>query len=256
MQFLKNTKLRSKMFIVFTVILLLFAIGFVTVYFMLSTINRNVGYIYHHGLLSVEYLVEADRDAYQSTLAISHGLVAARDNEVETLQEELSTIRENAGQVDMRFGKFEAIYIEAENPDLQHVETFHEYFSRWNNDTERIISLISAGRLTEAEEIYFGGYAEDFSVMRDSMDQLTGISLENAEADFESSEANYRSILFTLVIIMAIVILVSIVFGAMLTKSITGPISRITHITERIGKGDLMVDIDESLEQQKDEMGI
>ncbi|HQB87622.1 MAG TPA: MCP four helix bundle domain-containing protein [Treponemataceae bacterium] len=75
MSFFSNMALRAKLTLVFLCIIVVFIAGFVFVFLSLQTINKATDTIYSEGLLGISLLLEADRDAYQSSLAVAQSFV-------------------------------------------------------------------------------------------------------------------------------------------------------------------------------------
>ncbi len=86
MKSLRDLKLRWKFFLVFFLVILVFIAGFVFIFLSLQTIQRATTQIYNQGLIGIERLIEADRDAYQSNVAIAQSFIPMRDGDVAAVE--------------------------------------------------------------------------------------------------------------------------------------------------------------------------
>ena len=212
----------------------------------------------HYGvhLLSMDFLLQADRDAYQSSISISQSMsIYAQSNE--DLKKKLNTgINENIEQVLDRYGKFEKIspfVNDTENKAKN--QSFHESYKVVKELTTQIVSLLEQSNITEAEKIYFGSYQTDFAKMRGIMDDFTGISEAEAEKDYTSSLDMYRKITINSMIIILLIIILIIASAYLLIRSITLPISTAVNLLDTLASGNLNISIPEEYLIRKDEVG-
>ena len=249
---INNMKIGIRLAIVFSLIVIVTAFGFTYASLQTRSIKKELDKIYKINLLSMEYLIEADRDAYQSSIAISQ--ILANENADHT--ELIKAVNENIDQVEQRYNKFE------ETSDLDNLETnratnqqFHDNFNKTKSLSAQIVNLIQQKDFQAAEEIYFGQYASAFQAMRNAMDSFTGISLENAESSYNASIALSERIMAGSILITIIIVVFIIFSGIVITRSITKPIESTVHYLDRIAKGDLNIDLNKELVNRKDEIG-
>ena len=129
MAFFGDIKIRIKLLIVFSLIIGIFIIGFAYIFFALRVINRSTGMIYNEGLIGVEKLIEADRDAYQSSIAISLCFMNIVDNDAESVGKNLDDADVNLKQVQERFSAFEEIYRAAKRVEHPAFAVFKENYT-------------------------------------------------------------------------------------------------------------------------------
>jgi len=249
---INNMKIGIRLAIVFSLIAIVTTFGFIYASLETRSIKNELDKIYKVNLLSIEYLIEADRDAYQSSIAISQ-ILANRDTDHAEL---IKAINENIDQVEQRYNKFE----EASDLDDLQINSsinqqFHDNFSKTKSVSAEIVSLINQKNFEAAEELYFGQYATVFQSMRDAMDNFTGISLDNAQTAYNESVELSGRILASSILITIIILVFIIISGLVITRSITKPIKTTVHYLDRIAKGDLNIDLDKELVNRKDEIG-
>ncbi len=252
---LANMKVRKKMVFVFSMINLVFIAGFASVIFFLQTINKATHDIYNEGLIGVENLIEADRDAYQSSLAIAQAFNFSIAKDGDKVKAYISDITGNLTQVEERFTKFRTIYVQSGRPPHEAFDRFDAQYTKLNEVTSTIRRELIDGRVDAARAVYFGSYEAAFSAVRGAMDDLTGFMLKETEADYAASNEAYQDILRTLLIIMIGVVLISVGFGVALSRAIAIPIGDLKTFSHAFGEGDLTVSLSERTMRQKDEFG-
>lgn len=256
MGFFRNLQVKWKLVFVFALIVTVFVAGFLYTFVSLKTINRATEEIYNAGLIGVERLIEADRDAYQSSLAIAQSLMFIASNDQEKLDDLIGGIESNYKQVLERFAVTEEIYLKMGMPETGAFGEFHDNYKRLGELTARVVSAVRSLDGATVSDIYYGDYDEAFGVMRGAMDTLTGIMLEETEKAYNRSVEAYASILFSLVAVLAIIVVVAVTFAVILSLSITGPVKALLFFAQKMGAGDLTVQIKEKYLAQKDEFGI
>ena len=120
---------------------------------------------------SMALILNADRDAYQATLAEHQALLTDSKQE---LADDEKAILENMGQTAERMQKASAIFNDKEQALYKQ---FLHYYQLWTNDTKKVYQLAAADDRSQALALSRGDAKENFDKMRDLIDQIT-ISLE------------------------------------------------------------------------------
>ncbi|MBR31026.1 MAG: hypothetical protein CMN77_06905 [Spirochaetaceae bacterium] len=198
----------------------------------LYSVRTDIENIFEVRLQSLGFLLEADRDAYQSNLASLQGIM----NGVDTVP----AIEENRDQVSQRFNKFLKIWNESSGA---HPATgqFKAHFPAWERSTNQIVYALRDGDDERARRIYNGVYQAEFSDMRNAMDELTQASNEYAKEEYLSSLAALEILVITLGSILCITIIALLLTYRMLMKGITGPLDHAVAVTDSLADGDLTV---------------
>ena len=191
------------------VLLFLFGIGGMLLTFLsASRILNGTLLITQRDLPGVDLILQANRDAYQSSLALAHSLDDLRTVFVDTydkpgeedrvdtsfLADTISSIDEKCNQVTDRVNAFKDLFSETLGDDptyINEVRAFNQKFAIWSGITDRIISDMISGKwdgYLRAWDSYYGGdYEAAFNPMQENMDNLTGwIENLSAEAAAES----------------------------------------------------------------------
>jgi methyl-accepting chemotaxis protein len=253
MKFFKNLKVKYKIILVLSTIVLLFIGGLLYIQSRISVINDEVAVMYKTNLLSVDYLIEADRDAYQSRLAMAELLnQKAADKPNPDL---VADVKDNLGQVRDRFVKAEKLWEESGVRKTDDFEAFHTDYDNFSKDTHTLLSNISSRSFENAEALYNGKYAEHFSTVRTAMDNLTGVFLEGAESKYQESVQQSRNVTTSAIITIIGCLLASLIFGIILTLGIVNPVRESSTIAQRMSQGDLNVESSIDSEDEFGEMG-
>ena len=238
-----NIKIGTRLAIIFIIIIVITILGFGNNILKLNHIKKEVDLIYNTYLLSIDYLIEADRDAYQSSIALSEAMTSNVYNDKKALNEYIATVWENYDQVGERFGKFVELYNEMDEEQTAQKDLFYEYYNHVKTLSQNVIDYIHSRQFKSAQNEYFADYNENFQAMRSIMDGFTNISLAAADNSYKLSESTYKRILRNSVLMGIFIILFITISSILLTRSITVPINKLVTVIKRIAKGDLSSDI-------------
>lgn len=240
MRFLNNMKIGRRLTLVFLSIVLITGVGIVYTMAGIKSINKYIDEIYNVNLQSIDFLVEADRDAYQSSLALSHAIHDVDLNEFARLEEKVAAVWENYNQIGARYAKFEESFRMKEKTEFaKENQVFHNEYEKLGEVTTRIINTLKGDNSLKALEIYYGEYAAVFEMMRNVMDRFTDMGLNKAEEFYLKSQKSVSGILTISLWINLFVLALIIASGILLTKSITNPVSRSVEFIKNIAGGDL-----------------
>jgi len=246
-------KIGTRLVFVFTIVVLLMLVAFISTVVNTRSINGKIDSIYNDHLMSIDYLIEADRDAYQMNLALSYTLMENIRNNPGLLQKNIDDVWLNFKQVDERYSNFEKIsYIAKQDENKSINQDFRENFNALKGEIELVIKLINSGQVNEATVAYEGDFKTSFEQMRGSMDKFTDMSLAEAEEAYVLSGNLSKRVMGTTIILSVAIILIIIIAAYLLSNSITRPLTKVVDATKKIAAGDLTVNI-ELL--QKDEIG-
>ena len=254
MKSINNLKIGARLVIFFSIIVILTLAALIRISLRSKEIVNEVDMIYNVHLLSMEYLIEADRDAYQSSLALNRALYEGTIGHKDDVEAELTDVFENYDQVLQRYSKFEQISdVPKEKENIEQNTVFHNNYKLLGEKTKEITALLKEKNYKDASVIYLGDYQTYFDLMRGSMDIFTGISLERASEAHSNSLEIGSNILKDSILISIVIVILIIVFAIILTRSINNPIKKVVDYLMLMAQGDLTktINID-----QKDEIGI
>ena len=210
----------------------------------IDTITDNITKIYKTRLLSIQSLLEADRDSYQSKIAISEIMYLMKADHIdqELIKAKLVDVTDNIQQVEMRFDKFKAVFAHDE-PDNKYFAIFGNAFAKVDEYTLEIKNRVEISDTNGIAPIYFGTYEAEYNTMRDAIDQLTEASSEFTRLEYEESmsKANQMSIIGIVSFIVLLTVLVLIAF--VLSKSIGDQLGcepfEAAELAKKLAEGDL-----------------
>lgn len=250
MHFYNNLKVKYKIIIALATIVSLFVVGVIYILNRIEVINDEVEIMYKTNLLSVDYLIEADRDAYQSKLAMT--LLISQHDKPKPEPDLITDVKDNLGQVYDRFVKAEKLWETSGVEKTEDFTSFHSSFEKLSKNSQHMLSMIYKREFEKAESLYYGDYNDHFSIVRTAMDNLTGVFLEGAETKYQESKAASSTIFSSAVVTILICVAFSVIFGFILVIGILKPINENKQIAEQMASGDLTV---QANIQTKDEFG-
>ncbi|MDW7691685.1 methyl-accepting chemotaxis protein [Flammeovirgaceae bacterium SG7u.111] len=249
----------QRIVVIFLFVIFISLSGAVYTTFQTQKLKVEIEKIYNDNLLSIDYLIEADRDAYQSSILIAQVFSQYKLKDTTKINSTVVDIKENLEQVSDRYNQFFNISAftklkEYDQYDI-HDKTFREKHGELSVISNEIISLILRGDFKTAEETYYSSYVTAFEPMRNAMDKYTDLSLESADnaynASIKLSEGIFRNSM-----IMVLVVMVFIIAGGLyLKRSISIPLNEAMAIVDKISGGDLRVKINRAKYNRKDQIG-
>ena len=110
----KDLKIQTKFLLVFSLIILITIAAALWQIKNIRQIGDNAASVYKVRLLSMNFLLQADRDAYQSSIAVSQALNLAANKGAhrKDMEKYIAAIDENYAQIGQRFDKFMKLHID------------------------------------------------------------------------------------------------------------------------------------------------
>lgn len=255
-KFFNRQKVSVRIILTFFWVFVLYLINSVFGIVSINSSQKNFDSIYENRLKGIALLLEADRDSYQSKIAISESinLLFTQNGDV-SFTDKIAEVNENLEQVKTRFDKFRAIYFAAEGKKVDQFETFDKHYSQLVDLTNRLVELINNKQFEEAVMLYNSDYEVSYSAVRNSMDELTAITYNYAEGEFSESLSSIQQSKLAVLIISLIIITYIIFATIVLRKSIIDQLgcepTEIKDIADALSRGDLTVKFD-----RKDSKGV
>ena len=254
---INNLKTRSKFILFFGIIVIAVASGLLISLRFSFSMKADIDSIYEIHMQGIDFLVESDRDAYQSSIAISQyfNVISISKNLPIELRTRLTKeIMENIEQTETRFNKFQTVHgnDDFSKKNKESFDSFKLNYTAVKQITIELVKLIDEGQIDKAQKIYFGEYEESFSKMRNSINNLTDESLVLAKADYERANNAFRQIIINSFILISSVLLILIITGITLTRVISNPIKKSLSLAHVMSEGNFNKIIDE---KRKDEFG-
>lgn len=192
------------------------------------------------------YLLNADRDFYQTEQAVNDALL---NNSTADLQ---ASFDENISQVRERMMLAQEILAKDDGVNQEkisgHFATFFTMLDQWETDAQTILTSRSSASTASLNSL-----REDFESSRDEIDSIQE-TLEQSAVQMidEINDSIQTSMLITIIsIIVSLIVLITI--GFLLIRSITVPISKLVHANKLMAEGNLQ--FEPSHLNRKDEIG-
>jgi len=244
MKFINKFSILKRLIFAFAIVILFYIFNLINNIQNINDVSEDVNSIYNIHLLSIDYLIEADRDAYQVSVAISQAINSMGRNNSEMQTKNITAIEENMLQIEERYNKFSEIFNIHTHSNYASIDsTFRTNYKQLNYYTDSISILLKNKNFDAAEKIYYNQYAAYFEPMRGAMDQFTEINLKQSEEDFNNSMNLSHLIKIKSLIIFVIILIIIILSAIILTQSINKPLQKAVVFSNNIAAGDLTQNI-------------
>ncbi len=205
-------------------------------------------------LPSIDFMEQADRDYFQLIEAertqLLLGLQSASDKKWREAWEE------NLGQAKERMASYGALARTEEERSL-----YAEYLLQheaWIKLAAQVMEKAESGSLSavlEARDLALGPASEAFGVMRESINQLEDMVMENVrllQLDIDRSSKGARTML---VLLTVFALSLTIALSVLQTSGITRPLKASVDLAESLARGNLDASISPRWGRAKDELG-
>ena len=252
MNLIRNFKIRTKLAMVFLLMLVfMLIIGFAG-YWSSRSANTQLREMFYARLPSLDYILQADRDLQQ--LIVAERSMIFANTKSDLFEELLDEYENNLKQAEERFGKYTALAKTEEEKAL--ISKYIEARTAWAETSRQIVD----GRIADTREgrrlaidLSLGQARELFETMRDYLDKLQEVNLKIAQEQGRlAGRIYYRSIVAMLIVILAGVLAAAV--GLVYSRRLIQPIVRTAEALDDIsqGEGDLTARLEV---RGKDEVG-
>jgi methyl-accepting chemotaxis protein len=244
MEILYKFQIWKRLYFVFGLIILL---SIINLFFNLRSLDSSKVSVVemNSSLISIDNLIEADRDAYQSSIAISQCLQKDVQEKQDLFNKLLGEIESNNKQVADRYTKFaEASYIEDKPAYRDSNDEFWKNHKALTLTTETIIGHLRRGEYDNASRLYFTTYQDSFNPLREALNDFTETHLKESAESYANTLLISDNIRSNSISIFSAIVITFLLSGIILTKSISNPLSQSVEITQNIAAGDLTKKID------------
>jgi methyl-accepting chemotaxis protein len=237
MEWFKNLSIGAKLVIGFSAMILLLGVVGLNGYRSTANIDQNVKDIFAIRLPSINYIIQADRDLQQ--LLVAERSMIFSNAKSEEFKQLVKDYEENLEQSQQRWDKYKTLATSQEEKNL--IAKYEQAREAWEALSKKVV----AGRVAdtregrrEALDLSLGQAREKFEEMRNYLDQLTNINLEDAEKVHAQADDTYRTTLITIFSITGIGLLAGIFLmwglGRVITRPLKAVISGLTEGSEQV----------------------
>ena len=214
--------IRSKIIGAFLILVVLSISSSIFVSYNISNMKPNVNQLADVDFAGITFLLEADRDSYQSNVALTQIMSLEDSEKINKLI--AKGVNDNILQVEQRFTKFKKSLADKLSNNEEKFSEFEKYYSLTKSNTQKIVSLVNDKDISTAKEFYFTNYLKDYESMRDIIDYFTEETYKIIDLNKSRTSDLIGLSLNIFIVISIIIVLVTIVFSYFLGKNINDSI--------------------------------
>jgi len=215
--------IKNKVIGAFAIIVAISIISSLFVSYNIKNIQHNVDDLSNQDFAGVTLLLEADRDSYQSNLALLQIMNTNNDEKINKIINE--GVNDNLRQVQQRFDKFKNFMGSNMQKHKIKFDEFNTFYSETKINTQRIIILVESGKIMQAQSYYYNSYVPAYESMRNVMDFFTGETYNVIDINQKNTNSLISLSLTTFILITFVSLIVTITFSFLLSKTINNRLS-------------------------------
>ncbi|MDD4330506.1 MAG: methyl-accepting chemotaxis protein [Aliarcobacter sp.] len=217
--------IRNKIVGAFLILLMLSITSSIYVSYNISNMKSNVKELADVNFLGITFLLEADRDSYQSNVALLQ-IMSLEDNE-KINKIIVKGVNDNMLQISQRFEKFKVNLANKLSSSKDKFDEFDKYYALTKTNVEKILELVKDKKIDDAKAFYFATYLKDYESMRNIIDHFTDETYKVIESNKNDTNDLIDLSLNIFLIISILAILITIIFSFALGKSINNSIKKL-----------------------------
>ena len=217
--------IRNKIVGAFLILLMLSITSSIYVSYNISNMKSNVKELTDVNFLGITFLLEADRDSYQSNVALLQ-IMSLEDNE-KINKIIVKGVNDNMLQISQRFEKFKVNLANKLSSSKDKFDEFDKYYALTKTNVEKILELVKDKKIDNAKAFYFATYLKDYESMRNIIDHFTDETYKVIESNKNDTNDLIDLSLNIFLIISILAILITIIFSFALGKSINNSIKKL-----------------------------
>jgi methyl-accepting chemotaxis protein len=240
MQLLRNLRIRIKLLVGFSVIIAITIAIAATSYIGMQRIKERLDDIFLVRLPAIDFLIEADRDLQQ--LLVAERSLALAEPGSDRYKGFIAEYDKNYQQSDERWKKYKALA--SAEAEKKVIAVYDRARTEWTVTSRKVLEDFAKnneeGR-KKAIELTLGEASKQFELMREQLNVLTELNLEDAEKASKTATASYGRALTLLIGGLVVGVLLGIGLAVAIGLSITRPINAAVASLKDIaeGEGDL-----------------
>lgn len=251
MNFLSKIKIRTKLTILIALMLTgILIVGTIGYYYNYNS-GKALTSIYKQNLITIELLSDVRT---QSRANFANILKLALITEASYQKDVLADIEKRKGAIDANLQEYEKTDFDAY--EKEHYAMLKEKLDAWRAILSKSVELSTSGKSNEITEFFRTSGEKPFEDLQTSIRDLVNYNIKNADEVYKQSKAAAKTAETLLVMIIILTAVICIIFGILITRSITNPIARVVSLIGKTSNLDLVNDTSfNSLLKYKDEIG-
>ncbi|HBS04806.1 MAG TPA: methyl-accepting chemotaxis protein [Leptospiraceae bacterium] len=232
---LKNLTVQSKLGVLLTMLsVLLLAIGFLGLYGM-NDVVTSLRTVYQDRTVPLEQLGKIRALMLWNRIAITSAVASGEDAYV---REQVAKVEGNLKTIDEVWAKY---------METNHTPEEDRLATKWADDYPKLrdegfkvsLAQLRAGNIEGASDTIAARIRPLYEPVGEGMDNLVSLQDRVAAELFHAAEAEYTVILYIAIGSIAGGVIMAILLGALIIRSITNPLAQAVELANRLSEGDL-----------------
>ncbi len=219
--------MKNKIILSFFVLILVSTISSIVISLNIKGVKTNTDNLTEKYFAGIAVLLEADRDSYQSNLALSQIMNLDNKDSIEKIINK--GVNDNLQQIKQRFDKFKAYLKDGLSANKKEFDDFDKYYNLTKNHTETLIKLVKDGKQEEAKAFYFSTYVKDYESMREIIDFFSDETYKFVDKNKSEVQSLISSSLNIFVIITILIIVLTLFFSYSISKNFNNSINNLQN---------------------------
>ncbi|EJP6471712.1 methyl-accepting chemotaxis protein [Clostridium botulinum] len=248
---MKNLKIRSKILIMSTVMLIFTMIVGITGYYFNTKSNKSIKKLYEDNLISVKALNDARAQARGAEADISRIIILSKNiKSQENLKADINKRVENFNKDIEEFKKV-GLNTEKEKELLDYME---KNLNEFREKREEVFNMAREGKMDLAAQ-KFSELNEVNENYQTALIELSDLNVKEAEQfKIQNDKSNSFSNKF-ITIILSLSIIIAVVTTSIISKSIINPLKESVQYLDKLATGNFTEKVSNKLLNRKDEVG-
>ena len=245
--YIKNLKIRLKLYILIGVALLGMLIISGMSFFLMGQMNDMTSDIATSWLPSVD--VARELSATISNIRLNElGYLTAISDDIE--ESSLRYLQSEKADMDALLATYSGLIDEEESVFYNNAMNL---WTQYNEADEEMMALAKQGRIEDARAILEGECVDLYNSLNSAFNDIITYNTKGSDDAAEESASLYRNATFTMTAVIIAIILIGVFFSFVIIRLIKIPISEIENAAIKMAEGDLDVEITYT---SKDELGV
>ncbi|MCX6270900.1 MAG: methyl-accepting chemotaxis protein [Bacteroidetes bacterium] len=241
----RKQRLAYRLIVGFSIILLVVISGFLYLKIKMSLISNDLVYLYEHPFVVRQEIDKANIGIISMHRSMKDVVLSSNPGEIDLAER---IVNENERKVYSALALVRERYL-GENSDIDSVEAC---LTTWRPIREEVISLSRAGEKEQAAAITKGKGAIRVALLGRLLGKVSFFATVKAGSLKEEAIAHNNSAEATMYVVMLGIIILTLVIGILVTRSIVMPVTRLTTLSRSMAQGIL----DQQIEvKSHDEIG-
>ena len=249
MKWINNLKTGTKFFISFSAVIIFMVVIAVVGIFGMNIINTNMADLYAARTIPIQQLGVEIKALYSIDGALYEALAmpSKRDEAYKVIQDQMAILEQKNSLYKVSFM----------NPDekAESVKFDLSWSAYKTNILAAIDSIKSGNEETLKQDLVSGELQKSHIAVSDSLDRLIEINRSTAEAEMASGETTYTASRNFSIGVGILAILLSMVLGVAMSRSITIALADCVSFTGMLAQGDFSHEVPEEFKKRRDEIG-